>query len=219
MTAFYLDRALLDAPKRTARASEIEIQEISRGAVVSLQGDHVEKVILVVGGLLRLTRISVDGREVSLAYLIGGDVLTTDTVCPYQAIAEAQTLIALVPWDVFAELRTKNQAFSARIDRSLRRRASLLEQRAEIAHRSARVRVANALLEISTHLRAPPLLPRTTTHQVIGTFASTIREVVSVELATLASRGAVAKRNRLMTLDRQRLREFVQAPKPRKLRK
>lgn len=211
MNDFYRDRALFDAPKRRPRISAIEIREISRGAVLSLQGDDVENVILVVGGLLRLTRISSDGREVSLAYLIGGDVLTTDPVCPYQTTAETRAIVALVPPDVFRELRACNPDFSARIDHSFRRRASLLERRAEYAHRSAQVRVANALIEISSYLGAPLLLPRATTHHVIATFASTIREVVSVEMSGLVAGGAVSKQERLLVLNRDKLSEIVSA--------
>lgn len=218
MNAYYVDRALFDAPNRPAGISTIEMREIGSRSVFSLQGDNLETISLVVGGLLRLARIAVDGREVSLAYLSGGDVLTTDTICPYQTTAESRAIVAQVPRDVFSELCSHNPAFAARIDRSLHRRSSLLERRAEYAHCLTIVRIANALLEISTHLNDPIVLPRVTTHQVIGTFASTIREVVSVEMPALISGGAVSKRGRQLALDRERLGDFVRVLRPRRLR-
>lgn len=210
MNAFFLDRALFDAPSRPAGVQDIEIQQYKSGRVLALQGDRLETVDLVVGGQLRLSRVSASGREYAIAILLAGDVLTTSLSCPYQVLVTRSTLLARIPRNVFEALRARNGDFSARIDATLQRRAALVEQRLEFADSPPIARVANALLELSEYFRGSPELPRTR-QNVIGSFAALTRETVCNVMSKLERARAVSVTRRVMYLDLDRLKSLAKS--------
>jgi len=208
VNAFYVDRALFDAKIRPAGTEEVEIEYVKKGTMLALQGDPLNTVDLLVGGQVRLSRVSADGRESSIAIVLGGDVLTTCPTSPYQVLAEVSAILARIPRSLFESLREKNRDFAVRIDRTLRRRSSIVEQRIEFSHRSPTIRVARALIEISEHFRGRTKLPRPT-QVVIASFAGVIRETVSVEMSKLSRARAVSVSRKWIDLDLDRLRTFA----------
>jgi len=213
VNAFYIDRALFDAPDRPDGFEDIEIEEWrprKGSAVFVLRGDPLPTVDFVVGGSVSLGRVSADGRELSLALATGGEVVTVLPVSPYQVAVMTSTIVARIPRTIFKALRARNPPFSDRIDRTLQKRAALLEDRAEIAHGPIVARIAQALLELAAYYGGTGLpsgeIPRTT-HAVIAAFAGSTRETASVALGTLVKVGAIAVGKEWMRLDLDYLAE------------
>jgi len=206
-TSFYVDRALFDAKIRPPGIKHIKIEFRKPRRMLALEGDQLATVDLVVGGQIRLSRVS-RKREFALALLIRGDVVTLQSTSPYQAFVMRSTILARIPRSVFETLRANNREFAARIERSLQRRASLLEQRIAFSGYSATARVALALLEISEYCEGRSEIERPT-HGLIASFVGVTRETVTVEMQTLKRVRAVVVSRDSMTLDLERLRGLL----------
>ncbi|MGB1014520.1 MAG: Crp/Fnr family transcriptional regulator, partial [Nannocystaceae bacterium] len=127
---------------------------------------------------------------------------------PYQVLVKKNSILARIPRKVFDALRAHNSDFSARIEATLQRRLSLVEQRLEFAHASATARVANALIEISEYFRGSSKVPRMR-QNVIGSFAVVTRETVCSVMSALVRGNSISVSRHWIYLDLDRLRSLA----------
>jgi len=216
---FYTDRALFDAPYRPAGTfAQIEVLEASAKHVFALPGDRVRHVHLVVGGLLWMARLTRDGREIPIAFVRSGEPVTQDRECRYLVRTESVSIVALVPRELFHELRSQNSRFAQRVEAAVIRRAVAVERRLEFigaGSPSVQTRVAMVLDELcktfadkSVRRDASTRIPRFS-HETLAKFAGTSRPSVSIALGALRRAGVVSTSESEMLVNRSLLAAFV----------
>jgi len=207
---FYIDRALFDAPNRPPRTFEqVQVLEFRRNDVLALPGDPVQEVQVLVGGRLRLLRITRDGREVSIAFVRATQVVVRDFECPYFVKAELSSIVVTVPRDLFYELAQLNSPFAQRLNEIDSARVRSLERRLESGQQSAQSKLARALDEMVRMFAGKvqerkQTIPRIS-HKVLATFAGLQRESVTVEMGRLVRAGVVEVLEDELVVDRSRL--------------
>lgn len=206
---YYADRVLFDAPRRPEGALEqVKVEERSEGHVLAIPGDPVREVVFLVGGSLRLIRLTRDGREISIAFVRPKEPVVREVEYRYLVTTESSSLVASVPRELLEELCRRNKEFAERIDSVFRRRALALERRLEFVGPGApsvRSRVAQTLEEMlevfGDENDSVPRIP----HRVLATFAGATRESVSVEMSRLAQAGVLSVSRFEILVDRARL--------------
>jgi CRP/FNR family cyclic AMP-dependent transcriptional regulator len=166
-----------DAPRRYAD-----------GATITRQGDHVVRPGLIERGLVRLSAVSADGREIVLGLLGPGDVLDECAL-----LDEPSTVSASVVHE--ATIRRIGGGTSADADavqlasalaRRLRTTTELLE---EAMLHDVRTRLLRRLQDLATGRHAGIRLPLT--QDELGRMIGASRETVNRALRELAGRGAL----------------------------
>lgn len=162
-----------DAPRRYAD-----------GATITRQGDHVARPGVIERGLVRLSAVSADGREVVLGLLGPGDVLDECAL-----LDEASAVTASVV-DTAMVRRIDRDADASRIATALARRlratTDLLE---EAMLHDVRTRLLRRLQDLAAGHHAGMRLPLT--QDELGRMIGASRETVNRALRDLAGRGAL----------------------------
>ena len=162
-----------DAPRRYAD-----------GATITRQGDLVVRPGVIERGLVRLSAVSADGREVVLGLLGPGDVLDECAL-----LAEASTVTASVVHEATVR-RIDGETDAPRIATALARRlrvtAGLLE---EAMLHDVRTRLLRRLQDLAAGRPAGLRLPLT--QDELGRMIGASRETVNRALRDLVGRGAL----------------------------
>ena len=93
--------------------TQVELREIPRRQVIYLPGDPGEQVYFINGGRVKTSKVTRDGKELTLAYRGAGQVFGELAVVdgsPREEMAEAMknAIITELPVDVFRELLTSD---------------------------------------------------------------------------------------------------------------
>ena len=175
------------------------------GDVIISEGEQCRAVYFVASGVVRLRKLSVEGREFTLGYVGAGscfDLVAAFDEKPHFASAEALTDVSLLvlPCRDFHRIALKFPAFleaSARFLASEVRRLSLVAE--ELALHTVRTRLARFLLDL-TDGKQPS---RRWTQEEIAAHIGTVREMVGRTLRDFATAGLIRReRGRLVVLDR-----------------
>lgn len=194
----------LSAPALEKAASTMQIRQASRGTVLFHQGDDASSAYAVSSGRLRLVQHTVDGKEVTMATFVPGDVIGLVMVLtnePYPGTAEVLDDSVLITfqgaplWDLLAG----EAGFGVRM-------VSLLAERLYEAHNRIRElsaervqqRVARSLVRLADKvgvaqpngIRLDIRLSRQDLAQLNGTTLETISRTLSQwEAAGIISSG------------------------------
>lgn len=208
-----LDPALADALVRGAHRVAIPDAHI-----VFSEGDTCDTFLIVLTGILGISKASADGRELLLYRLHPGDVcpLSLSSLLgdsPYPATARAETDLEglLLPRAHVLRLMEELPGFRARIfARFAERLAVLLELVTSVAFDRLEQRLAARLLELTAEVG----LDLTVTHQRLADDLGSARENVSRILEEFAERGAVLLgRKSIRVIDRLRLQTLAGRPR------
>jgi CRP/FNR family cyclic AMP-dependent transcriptional regulator len=179
------------------------------GQVILLSGDPCEAVYLVVRGVVRARRLSLEGREYVLDYvgpgqpfnlvpaLDGGVNLATGE-------ALTQATVYLISCDRFLRLVQEQRAVAMAALRHIAGRVRYLSDTVEnLALHTVRTRLARFLLSRDSN----DLLPiKHWTQEEVAAHIGTVRDVVGRTLRSMAREGLIRhERGRLVVVDRNAL--------------
>jgi CRP/FNR family cyclic AMP-dependent transcriptional regulator len=159
------------------------------------------RTLLVVGGLLRVYMSSPDGRQVTVRYARGGDVLGIAVLVGGPADVGVQTLARSTLFRIDAAALTAAARRDGRVAWSLaeelnRRLYENLQQTAVNAFGSVRQRVALHVLDLASAQQTPGgALVARVSQQELAEAVGSVREVVARVLRDLRRTGLVATRH------------------------
>ena len=181
-----------------------------RRASIFAQGDEARFVHLLVKGVVRLSRLLDDGREMTVAVLgvgdlIGEEALFGSSVRDLNAIAidDSETLAAR--GDEIAAMAERHPSLAINIARYLNDRRCETETLVDIISGGT---VESRLLGVLKRLANRHGIDSTEgrrialrlTHAEIATFVNSTRETISAELAALDRKGIIKRHQRAITL-------------------
>ena len=193
-----------------------QIRDCQRGESIYFPEDPCDSVYWIEGGRVKLSRVSTDGRVLSLRHHCSGDMFGEDCMsgwerrCDHAESMEA-TRLRYMPAEDFRQLLDSELEFSRAVLERVSVRAREMDQLyAEAVFRPVRGRIAAGLLRLY-HLERPGGGTIRVTHQEVANLAGTTRETTTAVLRSLREAGLVEVGNRRVTLlDLEALRQFAQ---------
>jgi CRP/FNR family transcriptional regulator len=198
----------LDEPALQALALQVQERVLTPGQVIVLEGEPCHSVYLVARGLVRIRRLSPEGREQVLSYTGAGgffNLVSALDAGPTSATVDAasEAVVYGIPCGHFEQLIREHPDFavmvSERLAGEVRRLSDLVES---LALYTVRTRLARFLLAAGQTER--PL--RHWTQQEIASHIGTVREMVGRTLRAFTDEGMIRRqRGRLVIIDREGL--------------
>ncbi len=197
-------------------SASLEVREIERRGVVYLPGDPGDTVIFVVGGRVKRSKVTREGKELTLAYLGAGEML--GELCLVdggrrQEMAEAMnnTIVAMVPAQALRDLLLSDASLALAFASVLIERRRAVEAKLEhVIFRSVQAKLAALLLELGEEYGVACVVGTQiglkVTHQEMANLIGSTRETVSLTLGEFRKRGLLDVVGRTVVLkDRQGL--------------
>ncbi len=183
-----------------------------RGETVFREGDPADRVYLLKSGLVRLYRLSDDGRELTLGYLKAGDIFGEHTL--FEGID--QTMTAEVVEDAFicacgrASFEKSirgNPDLALKIIKGLAQRLnSVTERLAELAFASVKERVMQAITRLAAaygrRTEAGTEVGIDLTHEDLAHLVNASRTMVTLCVRSLREEGRLAHNGRFILTGR-----------------
>lgn len=194
---------------------EVRLVHAKAGQTLFDEGSPCQNYPLLVEGVIRATKRSLDGHEILLYRLNPGESCVITTVAllgesNYPAAGSADTDLDLygIPRDLFLEMVLKSPAFRTFVfDYLSKRLAHLMALIDDVAFRRVDQRLAGHLLHRREQLSV--------THQTLADELGTTREVVSRTLEAFQHSGMLKLgRKRIEILDRRALERLHGSPPP-----
>lgn len=210
LIARYPFLARLAPPLRSRIEREAQAARLPSGAIVFDERQPCRGFPFVLGGAVRVSKLSPGGRELFLYRVRPGESCIITSSCllgeaRYNArgTAEGETELVLLPAPVFTELLATPE-FRAFVFRLFSERlADLMQLVEEVAFRKLDQRLAALLLRRGRTVRA--------TRQQLADELGSVREMVSRLLGSFADQGLVALgRERILVLDPEGLRRIAE---------
>jgi CRP-like cAMP-binding protein len=218
---WYLQRfKLLDALNESQQRlleQTTRMQEVTRGQRIYQPGDPSDHFFLVKAGVIKISAVCPDEREVILAFRHPGDVfgelaLLDESPRDHLARAHEDSLICALNRDVILRLARESPEVGFRILTMMGRRIRQFRSRIEqLSFKSAAARVARALIDLADEhgvqdARGTVIAFRLSQRD-LATLVGLTRETVNMVLHDFQRRGlAEADRRAIRLLDTQKLR-------------
>jgi CRP/FNR family transcriptional regulator len=197
-----------------------ETRRCRRGELLFRQGDPCDEIVLILEGTVKLSRLSDDGGEQTVALLGSGDCYCVTPVflyARYPVTAQclsAATVLRLSRKNGFPALQDDPRVAAGVVRCLIQRVEHLTEMIESLSTKDVRRRLAQLLLTLGERegmpVRDGAVLDRTLTHQELAACVGTAREVVSRLLAEFRKQGAIRNLGRrLVIADRQRLERIA----------
>ncbi len=207
-TLWYLKKVPLLAPlgpDALARLSEkVELREVRRREVVYLPGDPAETIYLVNGGRVKISKVTRDGKALTLNYcgpseVFGESSLVDGGAREEMAEAMENSMISEIERGVFEELLMSNAMLGLEMTKLLAKRRLDLENKVEtLVFRDVTSKLAELLLELADEYGVEDsrgtLIALKITHQELANLIGSTRETVSLTLSQF-------KRKHLLTTE------------------
>ncbi len=202
---WYLDRMDLfrhiDASAKKWASENSVMTELKRRTPIYLPGDPADKIYLLKRGVVKISTLTDDGKEIVLAFLHPGDVfgeLAVVDESPRSYIAEVHedALICTFSRNNFMELMKRFPDMGFRVTKILGLRLKRLTNRVEnLLFKSAHSRLAQTLVELSreygVHDADGILLTLKLSQQELGSLVGLSRESVNLCLSDFKRQGLV----------------------------
>ena len=183
------------------------------GAVLFVEGDPVVGFYLIESGSVKISRVSLDGREHILLVLGAGDSFNEVAALdggpnPATATAHSDVTVYCVLRDELRQTVAQHPDLAwAMIESISRRTRQLLRMVQDLSMRSVKGRLANLLLE-QAESNATDAVPKMLTQEEIASRLGTVREMVGRALRSLSNEGVIEfDRHRIVILDAEKLRK------------
>jgi len=197
----------------TELSREVEIREIPRRQVIYLPGDPGDRVFFINGGRVKCSKVTRDGKELTLAYRGAGHIfgeLCVIDATPRDEMAEAMknAIITELPRDVFKELLLSDPklcfAFSCVIGERRRHIETKLEH---LVFRDVQAKLAALLLELAEEYGVEheegTQIGLKITHQEMANLIGSTRETISLTLAQFKKKSLLDLHGRAVILKNQ----------------
>jgi CRP/FNR family cyclic AMP-dependent transcriptional regulator len=197
-----------------------ELREIRRRQVVYLPGDPGDAIYFVNGGRLKVSKVTRDGKELTLAYRVPGEIF--GELClieggPREEMAEAMenALITVIERPLFETILNKEGLIGARLVRVVAQRRREVENKIEqLIFKDVNAKLAELLLRLGDEYGIDDargtLVSLKITHQEMANLIGSTRETVSLTLSQFKRRGFIHTDGRKVILaDRDGLRALA----------
>ena len=178
---------------------------VPAGAMVQSADEHA-RVVLVLGGLLRVFLRSVDGRQVTVRYARPGDIAGLSLIlggpAPTSIQAVSSATVAALSVDTLRSLLASDPVVARACLEELTRQLHLaLDDLSEQAFLTVRQRLARHLLDLATTRSGRHLVARVSQQELADAVGS-VREVVTRSLHRLREEGLIeTDRDEIVLLD------------------
>ena len=153
---FRMISALSDAQRRQLEKMT-RMLEVKRGTRIYLPGDPSDQIFLLKSGIIKISTITADNRDVILAFLHSGDIfgelaMVDEAPRDHRAEAYDDCVICAMNRDTVLRLVRETPEIGFQITKLIGLRLRTLRSRVEeLLCKSAPARLAHALLELAEH--------------------------------------------------------------------
>jgi CRP/FNR family cyclic AMP-dependent transcriptional regulator len=212
--------AELTADTMANLAETVEMKEIRRRQVIYLPGDPGSAVYLVNGGRVKVSKVTRDGKELTLAYRGPGEIFGETCLIdggPREEMAEAMenALVTEIQRPEFERLLQTQAMLGYRMTKTLAQRRREVEAKIEnLVFKDVNSKLAELLLRLATEYGVDDargtLVALKITHQEMANLIGSTRETVSLTLAQFKRKGLIQTEGRKVIIaDREGLRALA----------
>ncbi|EDM81471.1 Cyclic nucleotide-binding:Bacterial regulatory protein, Crp [Plesiocystis pacifica SIR-1] len=195
----------------------MELREIPRRQVIYLPGDPGEQIFFINGGRVKTSKVTRDGKELTLAYRGAGQIFGELAVIdgsPREEMAEAMknAIITELPIEVFRELLMEDTKLCFAFMSEVGRRRKQLETKLEhLVFKDVQAKLAALLLELGDEYGQETedglQIGLKITHQEMANLIGSTRETISLTLAQFKKKKLLNMNGRtVVLLDQEGLR-------------
>ena len=210
----------LGAEELSTLANVVSLEEVRRRRVIFLPGDPGTSVFFVNGGRVKISRVTRDGKELTLAYRGPGEIfgelcLVDGGARAEMAEAMENALITEVPREEFEKLLGTHASIGASLTKVLCERRRDLENKVEdLVFRDVNAKLAELLLRLGNDYGVDDargtLVAVKITHQEMANLIGSTRETVSLTLSQFKRNNLIATDGRKIILtDREGLKALI----------
>ena len=220
-TLWYLKKVPLLAgltPDQMARlADDLELREAKRREVIYLPGDPGESLFLVHGGRIKISKVTRDGKALTLSYCGPSDLFGETCLVdgsPREEMAEAMesSILSIIGRKYFEALLAANANLGLQMTKLLAKRRLFLENKVEtLVFRDVTSKLAELLLDLADEYGVEDsrgtLIALKITHQELANLIGSTRETVSLTLSQFKRKDLVTTEGRkVIVTDSESLR-------------
>jgi CRP/FNR family cyclic AMP-dependent transcriptional regulator len=210
----------LSADSLSRLAELVELTEVRRRQVIYLPGDPGHSVYFVNGGRVKISKVTRDGKELTLAYRGPGEVFGEIVLVdggPREEMAEAvdNALLTVIPRADFEQLVERERTVAFRLTKVLAQRRREVEAKIEhLVFKDVNAKLAGLLLRLAGEYGVDDsrgtLVTLKITHQEMANLIGSTRETVSLTLSQFKRRGLIqADGRKVIVADREGLRALA----------
>ena len=199
---------------------KVEIKEMRRRQVLYLPGDPGAAVYFVNGGRVKVSKVTRDGKELTLAYRGPGEVFGETCLIdggPREEMAEAMenALVTEIERAEFEKLLQSHAVLGYRLAKILAQRRREIENKIEnLIFKDVNSKLAELLLRLGSEYGVDDsrgtLVALKITHQEMANLIGSTRETVSLTLAQFKRKGLIQTEGRKVIIsDREGLRALA----------
>jgi CRP-like cAMP-binding protein len=211
-----------DDMEELARVTRMELAK--KKETIFLPGESSQQIYLLKTGRVKISRISEEGRELTLALLEPGEIFGELEILEGSArdtIAEAmeESQLCVIQKEQFLSLIRKKPELSFRLTKLIGLRLRRIESRVEdLVFRDVPSRLAHLIIQLSEEYgKATPdgiFLDIKITHQEMANLIGSIRETVSATLGEFKKEGLITFEGRKIIILRPELLKKQVRPLP-----
>jgi len=210
----------LPAPVVQKLSETVELREVRRRQVIYLPGDPGASIFFVNGGRVKISKVTRDGKELTLAYRGPGEIF--GELCmleggPREEMAEAMenAMITELSRDEFEKLVQQNGMLGYRLTKAMLQRRREVENKVEqLLFKDVNAKLAELLLRLGNEYGVQSgrgtLVALKITHQEMANLIGSTRETVSLTLSMFKKKGLIQTDGRKVIIsDREGLRALA----------
>jgi CRP/FNR family cyclic AMP-dependent transcriptional regulator len=189
---------------------EVEVRELQRRQVVYLPGDPGDHVFFIQGGRIKCSKVSRDGKELTLTYVTAGSFFGELCVldgAPREEMAEAMknSIITLLPRSAIQTLLLTDPKISFRFMKVIGQRRKAMESKIEqLVFRDVHAKLAALLIELGEEYGKETedglQIDQKITHQEMANLIGSTRETISLTLAAFKKKDLIILDGRTVVL-------------------
>ena len=189
---------------------EVEVRELQRRQIVYLPGDPGEHVFFIQGGRIKCSKVSRDGKELTLTYVTAGEFFGELCVLdgqPREEMAEAMknSILTVLPRAAIREMLQTQPRIAFRFIKVIGDRRRSMETKIEhLVFRDVHAKMAALLLELGEEYGKETedglTIDQKITHQEMANLIGSTRETISLTLAAFKRKDLIELQGRTVVL-------------------
>ena len=210
----------LSSAEMEALANLSRMERIAKRQTVYLPGDPAETVFVIKEGRVKISRLSPDGKEITLAILKEGELfgeLSLVETGQREEIAEAlaETVLCVIKKEDFEGLLKQKAGLALSVTKLIGfRRRELESKLEELAFRDVPARLANLLIKLARDFggqdQKGTRISLKLTHRDIGNLVGASRETITLALNDFKRMGLIDfDRRNIIVLKKEGLRALI----------
>lgn len=189
---------------------DVEVRDLQRRQIVYLPGDPGEHVFFIQGGRIKCSKVSRDGKELTLTYIAAGEFFGELCVLdgkPREEMAEAMknSIVTALPRESIRQLLMTESKIAFRFIKVIGERRRAMETKIEhLVFRDVHAKLASLLLELGREYGKETedgmLIDQKITHQEMANLIGSTRETISLTLAAFKRKELIELQGRTVVL-------------------